>query len=141
MIEKFNRDRCEILKELVLAASNGELVEISDADTEDLLEYLDAQIYAIEKRAARAKKRGEIKREAGEILTARIKSLLTEDLQTADDIMAQITDLPEVTRAKVLSRLATLEREGFAVKERIFLDKRRRLMGYALPAFSKKKNK
>lgn len=101
------KDYYEILKGIVANAS----VENGD----ELTSFIDKQIELIDNKAAKAKERAAEKKVEGDELRAVIKSVLTEDYQTVDAIVAQIEG-EDVTKAKIVARLTQLVKNGEAEK-------------------------
>ena len=85
-----------------------EVVTKSDAEDKDnLIDFLDRQVEILENKAEKAKERAAEKRAAGDELRGVIKTLLTSEYQTADEIVAKFVD-EDVTKAKVVARLGQL---------------------------------
>lgn len=119
------RDYYEILQGLV--AENA-------GDNKDLLlEFLDKQITLIDAKAEKAKVRNAEKKAAGDELRAVVQSVLTDKLQTIDEIVAQIEG-EELTKAKITARLSSLCREGIAEKLDTKTEDGRKLKAYRLMA-------
>lgn len=119
------RDYYEILQGLV--AENA-------GDNKDLLlEFLDKQIALIDAKAEKAKVRNAEKKAAGDELRAVVQSVLTDELQTIDEIVAQIEG-EELTKAKITARLSSLCREGIAEKLDTKTEDGRKLKAYRLMA-------
>lgn len=119
------RDYYEILQGLV--AENA-------GDNKDLLlEFLDKQIVLIDAKAEKAKVRNAEKKAAGDELRAVVQSVLTDELQTIDEIVAQIEG-EELTKAKITARLSSLCREGIAEKLDTKTEDGRKLKAYRLMA-------
>lgn len=119
------RDYYEMLKEIVV-----------DADVEgkeELVEFLDKQVSLLDNKAEKAKARNAEKKAAGDELREVVQSVLTEDFQTIDAIVAQIEG-EEITKAKVTARLTSLVKNGIAEKEDVKDDEGRKLKAYRLVA-------
>lgn len=109
------RMRFEELKTLAAAAHNDELVE-----------FVDAQIEALDKRAEKAKEYKAKKAKASDGLTDKIYGALTTEFQNADQITEAVAEgNEEITRAKVVARLSALVRNGLAEKTTQKIEKRR----------------
>ena len=80
------------------------------------------------KKAEKAKERAATKKAEGDELRAVVKSVLTDEFQAIDDIVAQIAG-EDVTKAKVTARLTQLVKAEEAVKEQIKVGERK-VMGY-----------
>ena len=85
----------------------------------------------IENKAEKAKARAAEKRAAGDELRGVIKSVLTDEFQTADAITSQI-DGEDVTRAKVIARLGQLVKNGEAEKTDVKTDDNRTVKAYRI---------
>lgn len=85
--------------------------------TEELVAFVEKQIEALDNEAAKAKER-KAKKVAEDTLKDTVASLLTEEFQTAESIVAAIAD-EEVSKAKVVNRLSKLIADGVAVKDQV----------------------
>ena len=123
MIKKVTKkDNFAMLKELAVAAQR-----------DDLVEFIDAQVESLDKRAAKAKEYKAKKAKASDALTEKIAAALTGDFQNAETITAKVAGNDEtITKAKVVARLGALVRDGKASKS-IEKEGKRRLTVYALP--------
>ena len=107
------------------------VVEASDVETKDeMIAFIDKEIEHLAVKAEKAKKRAADKKEKGDELREIVESVLTDELQPIDDIVAQI-DGEDVTKAKVTARLTQLVKAGIAVKEQVPVEKRK-VMAYKL---------
>lgn len=123
------RDKFEMLKEIVRGDINVEMT----VEQAELVEFLDAQIVAIDTKAEKAKARSAEKKANGDELRDVVQSILTEDYQTIDAIVAQIEG-EDVTKAKVTARLTSLVKNGLAEKEDVKDEEGRKLKAYKLVA-------
>lgn len=97
------RDKYELVKGVL---------ENSDVEDRDMLiEFVEKQIDMIDTKAEKAKARAAAKKEAGDELRATIKSVLTNEYQSADEITQRVA-IEGVTRAKVIARLGQLVKLG-----------------------------
>ena len=108
------------------------IVEASDVENkEDILKFIQSSIETLENRKRAAQERAEkMKNEPDELADA-VKAVLSEELQTADDIAAQIEG-EDVTKQKVVARLTKMVNAGIVRKDSIKTDDKRKVMGYAL---------
>ena len=107
------------------------VVEASDVENkEEMLAFIDAQVEQLAKKAEKAKERAATKKVEGDELREVVKSVLTEELQSIDDIVAQIAG-EDVTKAKVTARLTQLVKAEVADKEQMKVGDRK-VMGYKL---------
>lgn len=113
------------LKDMVMEAE-----EVTDELKDELVDFIDKQIEAIEKRKVAAAARAEKKKAEADALTDEIFALMTEDFMTADEIVDMLDD-ETITRNKVTARLAKLINAEKVVKETIKVDGKRK-MAYKL---------
>lgn len=85
------------------------------AEKDELLEFINKQVAQIEAKAEKAKERAAERKVAGDELREAVKAVLTNELQTADEITNQIEG-EEITRAKIIARLGQLVKNGEAEK-------------------------
>jgi hypothetical protein len=121
------RDYYEILQGIIAANV------ANDEEKAELLEFLDKQIALIDTKAEKAKARNAEKKANGDELREVVASVLTEDFQTIDAIVAQIEG-EEITKAKVTARLTALVNNGIAEKTDVKDDEGRKLKAYRLVA-------
>ena len=123
------RDKFEMLKVIVRGDASIEMT----TEQAELIDFLDAQIVAIDTKAEKAKARSAEKKANGDELRDVVQTILTEDYQTIDAIVAQIEG-EDVTKAKVTARLTSLVKNGIAEKEDVKDDEGRKLKAYRLVA-------
>lgn len=111
-----------------------EMVEgwVDREDQADLLEFIDKQVEALEKRKVAAAERAEKKRAESDAMTDAILGMIGEELITVDEIVVALDD-EEVTRNKVTARLGKLVKAGVIEKETVKVDGKKR-MAYRLVA-------
>ena len=108
------------------------IVEASDVENkEDILKFIQGSIETLENRKRAAQERAEKKKNEPDELADAIKAVLSEELQTADDIAAQIEG-EDVTKQKVVARLTKMVNAGIVRKDSVKTDDKRKVMGYAL---------
>ena len=108
------------------------IVEASDAENkEDILKFIQGSIETLENRKRAAQERAEKKKSEPDELADAVKAVLSEELQTADDIAAQIEG-EDVTKQKVVARLTKMVNAGIVRKDSVKTDDKRKVMGYAL---------
>jgi len=112
------------LREMVL-----DVVQDEEKQNE-LVEFIDKQVEALEKRKEAAVKRAEKKREESDELTDAILDQIGADLITVDEIVVAMND-EEVTRNKVTARLGKLVKAGAIIKDSVKVDGKKR-MAYRL---------
>ena len=117
------KDYYGMLKEIVLT---------SDVDNKEELEaFIDKQVEIIDNKAEKAKERAAEKKAEGDELRAAIKSVLTEDYQSADDILAQLEG-EDLSKAKIIARLTQLVNNGDAEKAQAKAEDGKKFMTYRL---------
>ena len=109
-----------------------EIVENSNSEMKaELVDFITKQIESIDAKAAKAKEKAAEKRAEGDELRAAVKSVLTEELQTAETILSQIEG-EELTKAKIVARLTQLVKNGEASKEEVKTEEGKKVMAYKL---------
>lgn len=114
------------LREMVTAAVEDE------ARREELVEFIDKQVEALEKRKVAAAARAEKKKAESDALTEEIFERIGDELITVDEIVVTFDEEEEVSRAKVTARLGKLVNAGRIEKEAVKVDGKKR-MAYRLP--------
>lgn len=109
-----------------------EMIEnwVDREDQDDLLEFIDKQMEALENRKTAAKARAEKKKAESDALTDAILEQIGEELITVDEIVVALND-ENVTRNKVTARLGKLVKAGTVVKEYVKVEGSKR-MAYRL---------
>ena len=106
------------------------IVAESEAEQKaEMIDFIDAQLDQLAKKAEKAKERADKVKEEGDELRELVASLLTEDFQTADALTAQIEGA-DITKAKVTARLTQLVKAGVAMKEIMKAADGRKVMHY-----------
>lgn len=109
-----------------------EVIENSDVeDKEILIDFIDKQVNILDNKAEKAKERAAERRAAGDELRANVKSVLTNDFQTVDEITEQIEG-EEITKAKVIARLGQLVKMGEVEKTDVKTEKGRVIKAYRI---------
>lgn len=119
------KDKYEMIKEI--------LGNVEVEGKEELVEFLDKQIASIVAKADKARERSAERKAAGDELREVVQSVLTEEFQTIDAIVAQIEG-EEITKAKITARLTSLVNNGIAEKTDVKDDEGRKLKAYRLIA-------
>ena len=114
------------LREMVTAAVEDE------ARREELVEFIDKQVEALEKRKVAAAARAEKKKAESDALTEEIFERIGDELITVDEIVVTFDEEEEVSRAKVTARLGKLVNAGRIEKEAVKVDGKKR-MAYRRP--------
>lgn len=95
---------------------------------EDVLEMIEKEKAALDRKNAKAKERAAEKRAEGDALRNVIEGMLTDEPMTVNDIIAEIND-DTLTPAKVVARMTQLVKAEKAVKETVKIEGRK-LIGY-----------
>lgn len=127
----------KITKAMVLAAIKeivADDVEIQVGDVSvkgtDIIAYCDATMAQIEAKADKARIKAK-EAAAGDELRTEVLSHITDEWQTADVITALVKGFEDISKSKVVARLAQLCKNGDIIKEQIKVDNRRQ-MAYKL---------
>lgn len=108
------------------------IILTSDVDNKEELEaFIDRQVEIINNKAEKAKERAAEKKAEGDELRAAIKSVLTEDYQSADDILVQLEG-EDLSKAKIIARLTQLVNNGDAEKAQAKTEDGKKFMTYRL---------
>lgn len=125
----------QVLEALTAAILDGNVTLDSDIVTvEDLQEYCQTTIEQLDAKAAKAKEKAAEKKAANDELKGLVFEHLTDEFQTAEALVDCIGNV-EVTKAKVVNRLAALVKEGVAVKEEVKQEDKTKKMMYKLAQF------
>lgn len=100
-------------------------------DNEVIVEFCDKEIAALGAKAEKAKARAAAKKAEGDELRGIVASVLTTEPMIAEDVLAAITGVEDLTKAKVIARLTQLCKAGDAVKTEVTVDGKKR-MAYSL---------
>ena len=110
---------------------------IDNENTDILVEFFEAEIASLEKKAIKAKEAAAKKKaEADELLEVVFNALSDEEFETIGDITLKVNEVePEATLGKVQYRLNALARDGRAEKTQITIPatedaKARKVMAY-----------
>ena len=123
------REKFEMLKEIV----RGDINTGMTVEQAELVDFLDSQINAIDAKAEKAKARNAEKKANGDELRDVVQTILTDEFQTIDAIVAQVEG-EEITKAKVTARLTSLVNNGIAEKADVKDEEGRKLKAYKLVA-------
>lgn len=110
------------------------LATVDHPEADALAEFLEQEIDRLDKRAEKAKERAEKKKELGDKLRDEVLECLDPtEFKTVNMIMAE-HDFGEATKAKIVNRLSTLVKLGFAEKETVKEDNQKRMAYRAITA-------
>ena len=98
----------------IAAIMRGEDCAVS---ADEIVEFCEKEIAALDTRAVKAKERAAAKREAGDELQTAVLNALTDEFSTRAEITERVEGVEEVTVAKVGYRLTQLVKNGLAVKD------------------------
>ena len=104
-------EKSKITKAMVLTA-------IKEADLTKVDFGAEVTLAQLAAKAAKAKEKAAEKKAAADELQEKVASVLTDELQPAEDIAAQIEG-EDITKGKVVNRLSKLIEAGVAVKEAV----------------------
>ena len=107
-----------------------EILENAEVENKDeLVAFVDKQVEAIDTKAEKAKERAAAKKVDGDALRAQVEGLLTDEYQTADDILAQ-SQGADLTKAKIVARLTQLVKAEVAEKAQAKTEDGKKVMVY-----------
>ena len=89
-----------------------------DIETDELVNFCERQIAAIDRKSEKARERAAEQRKVSDELTERIAAMLTDKPQTLGDLAAAINE-EDITTSKVSARCSKLVKEGRAVKTEV----------------------
>lgn len=93
------------------------MIAEKNADDAVIVEYCEKEMASLDAKAVKAKERAAEKRAAGDELQACVLAILTNEPQTAEQILAQIEDESgELTKQKIIARLTNLVKFNQASK-------------------------
>lgn len=103
---------------------------VGEIPADQVLEFIDKTVEQIDAKAAKAKEKAAEKKTEGDELRAAIQAVLTDELQTIDEITAQVEG-EGITKSKVTARLTQLVKADVAYKDQVKSGDRK-VMAYAL---------
>ena len=106
----------------------------SDIETDELVNFCERQIDAIDRKSEKARARAAEQRKGSDELTERIAAMLTDEPQTLGELAAASGD-EDITTSKVSARCAKRVKEGRAAKTEVTVPgadgaKSRKLVAY-----------
>ncbi len=126
-------------RDMYTAIANGVKTGDFTYDVNDIVDFCDKEIAALDRKAAKAKERAATKAAEADALTGAVADVLTTDeFKTIADIVAVIAENDaDVTASKVTYRLTKLVKDGAAEKAEVTVPgvdggKARKVMGYRL---------
>ena len=125
------RDKLNAIKAMV----KGEGFTL-DVSKEDIIEFCDKEIEALDKKAAKAKERAAEKKTEADALCDKITAVLGDEFETIADITAKIDD-EDATNSKVGYRCNKLVELGIAVKGEVAVPATEGAKARKLVAFKK----
>lgn len=105
------------------------VAESGHENSDEMIEFINAQVAQINAKAEKAKARAAEKRAAGDELRDAVYNVLTDEYVTADDIVDAL-DMEDVTRAKVVARLKTLVDDEYVEKTQGKTEEKKRVTLY-----------
>lgn len=112
----------EKMTKMEMFASIKELVAGIEGIDKAVVEFLDKEMETLAKRAEKVKENKAKKKSEGDAMKAAVLAVITEELQTVDEIVAQV-DGEEVSKPKVVARLTQLVKDGAIEKGTVKVDK------------------
>ena len=105
-----------------------------DIETDELVNFCERQIAAIDRKSEKARERAAEQRKVSDELTERIAAMLTDEPQTLSELAAAIGD-EDITTSKISARCSKLVKEGRAAKTEVTVSgtdgaKSRKLVAY-----------
>ena len=115
-------EKSKITKAMVLTAiKEADLTKVdfgAEVTAEDVVAYAEVTLAQLAAKAAKAKEKAAEKKAAADELQEKVAAVLTDELQSAEDIAAQVEG-EDITKGKVVNRLSKLIEAGVAVKEAV----------------------
>lgn len=116
--------------ERVMNFVTGTDISFTDDERQEMLEWCDKEIAALNAKNEKAKERAAEKRAEGDALRAKVAAVITNEPKTVNDILAELGD-ETLTPAKVVARTKQLVAEGKVTRNYIKADGRK-LTAYVL---------
>ena len=121
-----------VLTALAALAADVELEvgeDIVTVTAEDIQTFASKKLAALERKKEKARENAAKKRAEGDELGKVVESVLTNEFQTADEVLAAVLEVwdgdeADATRQKVIYRLSNLVKLGRAEKTDVKVDKR-----------------
>lgn len=117
------KDWFEVIKGIIEASDNE--------NAAGAVEFIDKQMELLAAKAEKAKERAAKTKAEGDEMRAAVQAVLTEELQTIDEITAQVEG-EEITKAKVTARLTQLVKAEVATKDTVKTADNRKVTAYKL---------
>ena len=115
-------EKSKITKAMVLTAiKEADLTKVdfgAEVTAEDVVAYAEVTLAQLAAKAAKAKEKAAEKKAAADELQEKVAAVLTDELQSAEDIAAQVEG-EDITKGKVVNRLSKLIEAGVEVKEAV----------------------
>ena len=126
--KKFTKvEKFEMIREIIAGDGSTEMTPQESM----LIDFIDSQIEQIQTKAEKSKERAAAKKAEGDELRKTVQSLLTNEYQSIDDIIAQIDD-EDVTRSKITARLTQLVKAEIVEKDSRKSEEGKKQMVYRL---------
>lgn len=108
------------------------IIEASNSEQkEGALKFIDRQVELLEAKAAKAQENAAKKKANGDALREAVFAVLTDKLQTIDQITEQV-DGEEITKSKVTARLSQLVKAEMATRGTIKTEDGRKVAAYSI---------
>ena len=126
-------------RDMYLAIANGVKTGDFTYDVNDIVDFCNKEIAALDRKAAKAKERAVAKAAEGDALSTLVENALsTDEFKTIADVAAVVAETdPDATVSKVTYRLTALVKNGVAEKSEVTVPganggKARKVMAYRL---------
>ena len=132
VVKLTKKDFYAAIKEFIVMS---EETKVGNLDAEEVIAFIDKTVEQIENKAAKAKEKAAEKKAESDTLLQTVMSVLTDELQTIDEITEAVvaaTGDEEITKSKVTARLTKAVKADMARKEQVKGGSGRRVMAYAL---------
>ena len=117
-------EKRKVTKAMVIETIKAQVETMSltgGVTAEDVIAYCDNTLAQIQAKADKARERAAEKKAAGDDIKNAILAVMTDQFQTREQITEALAD-PEMTVAKVGTRLTQLAADGAIVKEQVKLE-------------------
>ena len=120
-----NREKYDVIGQVF-----ANVADVDSSTRDEILEFVEKQVAALDRKNETAKKRAAEKRAAGDALQEMVKGVISDEPITIDGILNAIGD-DSLTPAKITARTRKLVASGEIVKEMVKVEGRK-LTAYTL---------
>lgn len=132
VVKLTKKDFYAALKEMVIMS---EVDMVGEIPVNEVIAFIDKTVEQIDNKAAKAKEKAAEKKAENDVLFQTVISVLTDELQTIDEITEAVvaaTGDEEITKSKVTARLTKAVNADMARKEQVKKNAGKKVMAYAL---------